>query len=468
MKRFVISDAGSRSSGCQKLSHLVDFPELLDLTPYMLELKKTASDDRHEDHSGNGKQEVPPVYRLAAAVVHLGQSLHSGHYTAYVHPRSSTGQHAACPWYFVSDDTVRRVPLSEVLAQPAYMLFYEQVLPEESNTEISSLDAASRQFTSPKRVEKRALSVQTMPTGGSLSDRLNRAHGLPPSLPVHQDYSCAANGERSTAYQRHYELQQSEATSKDSRFGSNPLFSPPAATSRTVVNKIPAVQYHVEVQQRAARTFSVNSTSSSEVASGADGNAGATAPAAAVAPNDSNKRPRHSYFALPSFSLSRKRLFNSVNLFSGSKRRRDVGELGHHHVATPAATRHTNGTAQCASDPRLSTFFTQQHFEATPHKEMLQEGREREGDKETDGEDVKRRRVADTSTSPTASAPILITETPKVVPRDASKLKTASSQRTQQHISVEVLRENRKKAGGSWLSFLPNKIKTLLVGDTHA
>ena len=460
MKRFVISEAGSRSSGCQKLSHLVDFPEHLDLTPYMLELEKT-TDDRHEDQHEGTKKEVPPVYRLSAAVVHLGQGLHSGHYTAYVHPRSTTGQHAACPWYYVSDDTVRRVPLSEVLAQPAYMLFYEQVLPEESNTEISSLEAISRQFNSPKRVEKRALSVQTMPTGGSLSDRLNRAHGLPPPLPVHQEYSYAANGERSTAYQRHYEQQQFESTSKDSRFGSNPLFSPPAGSSRPVVNKIPAIQYHVEVQQRAARTFSVNSTSSSEVASGADGNAGATAAAAAGAPNDSNKRPRHSYFALPSFSLSKKRLFNSVNLFSGSKRRRDVGELGHHHVATPAATRHTNGTAQCASDPRLSTFFTQQHFEATPHKET--DSRERAGDKETDGEDSKRRRVADTSTPPTASAPILITETPEVVPRDASKNKTANSQRTQQHISVDVLRENRKKAGGSWLSFLPNKIKTLFA-----
>ena len=463
MKRFVITEAGGRSSGCQKLSHLVDFQEHLDLTPYMLELEQTTNDYHHEDPSEDVKKDVPPVYRLSAAVVHLGQGLHSGHYTAYVHPRSTTGQHAACPWYYVSDDTVRRIPLSEVLAQPAYMLFYEQVMSDESNTEMSSLEAVSRQFTSPKRVEKRALSVQTMPTGGSLNDRLNRAHGLPLSLPAHQDYSYAANGERSTAYQRHYDQQQSESASKDSRFCSNPLFSPPPASSRPAINKMPAVQYHVEVQQRAARTFSVNSTSSHENASGAEGNAGATAPAAAGAPNDSNKRPRHSYFALPSFSLSKKRLFNSVNLFSGSKRRRDVGELGHHHVATPAPTSHTNGTAQCASDPRLSTFFTQQHFEATPHKETLREGREHEGEEKTDGDDSKRRRVAGTITPPTASAPILITETPEVVPRDASKIRTANSQRTQQHISVDVLRENRKKAGGSWLSFLPNKIKTLFA-----
>ena len=86
------------------MKHVVEFPECLDLSPYLLETSESCAT------AGNSQ------YRLSAVVVHLGQGLHSGHYTAYVHPTSSTG--VTTPWFLVNDDVVRRVTWQEVLAQP--------------------------------------------------------------------------------------------------------------------------------------------------------------------------------------------------------------------------------------------------------------------------------------------------------------------------------------------------------------
>ncbi|NXC32742.1 UBP30 hydrolase, partial [Campylorhamphus procurvoides] len=67
------------------------------------------------------------LYRLMAVVVHHGD-MHSGHFVTY---RRSPGPRAALPgpaqWLWVSDDSVRRASLQEVLAASAYLLFYERV-----------------------------------------------------------------------------------------------------------------------------------------------------------------------------------------------------------------------------------------------------------------------------------------------------------------------------------------------------
>ncbi|NXK85647.1 UBP30 hydrolase, partial [Formicarius rufipectus] len=66
------------------------------------------------------------VYRLMAVVVHHGD-MHSGHFVTY--------RRSPCPrpalagpgqWLWVSDDSVRRASLQEVLAASAYLLFYER------------------------------------------------------------------------------------------------------------------------------------------------------------------------------------------------------------------------------------------------------------------------------------------------------------------------------------------------------
>ncbi|NXK32618.1 UBP30 hydrolase, partial [Piprites chloris] len=67
------------------------------------------------------------LYRLMAVVVHHGD-MHSGHFVTYRRSPSPRGA-LAVPgqWLWVSDDSVRRASLQEVLAASAYLLFYERV-----------------------------------------------------------------------------------------------------------------------------------------------------------------------------------------------------------------------------------------------------------------------------------------------------------------------------------------------------
>lgn len=69
------------------------------------------------------------LFRLMAVVVHHGD-MHSGHFVTYrrsppstKHPFSTSNQ-----WLWISDDTVRKASLQEVLSSSAYLLFYERVL----------------------------------------------------------------------------------------------------------------------------------------------------------------------------------------------------------------------------------------------------------------------------------------------------------------------------------------------------
>ncbi|NXP25180.1 UBP30 hydrolase, partial [Scytalopus superciliaris] len=67
------------------------------------------------------------LYRLMAVVVHHGD-MHSGHFVTYRRspcPRAALA--APGQWLWVSDDSVRRASLQEVLAASAYLLFYERV-----------------------------------------------------------------------------------------------------------------------------------------------------------------------------------------------------------------------------------------------------------------------------------------------------------------------------------------------------
>ncbi|NXX96693.1 UBP30 hydrolase, partial [Centropus bengalensis] len=68
------------------------------------------------------------LYRLMAVVVHHGD-MHSGHFVTYRRspppPRSPLS--ASSQWLWISDDTVRRASLQEVLSSSAYLLFYERV-----------------------------------------------------------------------------------------------------------------------------------------------------------------------------------------------------------------------------------------------------------------------------------------------------------------------------------------------------
>uniref|UniRef100_A0A7N8YAZ5 Ubiquitin carboxyl-terminal hydrolase n=1 Tax=Mastacembelus armatus TaxID=205130 RepID=A0A7N8YAZ5_9TELE len=68
------------------------------------------------------------LFQLMAVLVHHGD-MHSGHFVTYRRsppsPRSSSP--FSSQWLWVSDDSVRKASLHEVLSSNAYMLFYERV-----------------------------------------------------------------------------------------------------------------------------------------------------------------------------------------------------------------------------------------------------------------------------------------------------------------------------------------------------
>ncbi|KAM6563938.1 hypothetical protein CsatB_023936 [Cannabis sativa] len=100
LKRF-------KSGNFEKLSKSVQFPEELDMTPYM-----------------SRSSVVSPLYSLYAVVVHLDtmNAAFSGHYVCYV--KNTRGE-----WFRIDDSTVVPVELERVLSEGAYMLLYERHSP---------------------------------------------------------------------------------------------------------------------------------------------------------------------------------------------------------------------------------------------------------------------------------------------------------------------------------------------------
>uniref|UniRef100_A0A3B5A5N0 Ubiquitin carboxyl-terminal hydrolase n=1 Tax=Stegastes partitus TaxID=144197 RepID=A0A3B5A5N0_9TELE len=80
------------------------------------------------DHSVVPSSSTEYLFQLTAVLVHHGD-MHSGHFVTYRRsppsPRSSSP--FSSQWLWVSDDSVRKASLHEVLSSNAYMLFYERV-----------------------------------------------------------------------------------------------------------------------------------------------------------------------------------------------------------------------------------------------------------------------------------------------------------------------------------------------------
>lgn len=68
------------------------------------------------------------LFQLTAVLVHHGD-MHSGHFVTYRRCPSSPRSPSlfSSQWLWVSDDSVRKASLHEVLSSNAYMLFYERV-----------------------------------------------------------------------------------------------------------------------------------------------------------------------------------------------------------------------------------------------------------------------------------------------------------------------------------------------------
>ncbi|RLV88853.1 hypothetical protein DV515_00015228 [Chloebia gouldiae] len=83
-----------------KISKVVEYPEYLDLRPYMSQ--------------ADGE---PLHYSLYAVLVHSGVSCHGGHYFCYA--KASNGL-----WYQMDDESVELCCIDTALRQRAYLLFY--------------------------------------------------------------------------------------------------------------------------------------------------------------------------------------------------------------------------------------------------------------------------------------------------------------------------------------------------------
>ncbi|MEQ2169377.1 hypothetical protein GOODEAATRI_024634, partial [Goodea atripinnis] len=73
-------------------------------------------------------QSTEYLFQLTAVLVHHGD-MHSGHFVTYRRspPSHCSASPFSCQWLWVSDDSVRKASLQEVLSSSAYMLFYERV-----------------------------------------------------------------------------------------------------------------------------------------------------------------------------------------------------------------------------------------------------------------------------------------------------------------------------------------------------
>ncbi|KAI4323121.1 hypothetical protein L6164_022751 [Bauhinia variegata] len=90
-----------------KINKCITFPDMLDMIPFM-----------------TGAGDVPPLYLLYAVVVHLDtqNASFSGHYVSYV--KDMQGR-----WFRIDDTEVQPVPMSQVMSEGAYILFYMRSCP---------------------------------------------------------------------------------------------------------------------------------------------------------------------------------------------------------------------------------------------------------------------------------------------------------------------------------------------------
>ena len=103
--------------GASKNNRQVIFPELLDVSPFMLG-GQISTDGRQGMDADPTVAKPRTKYRLCSLVVHYGG--HSfGHYIAYRRVRDL--------WLRISDESVRRCTAQEALAENPFMLFYEQI-----------------------------------------------------------------------------------------------------------------------------------------------------------------------------------------------------------------------------------------------------------------------------------------------------------------------------------------------------
>ncbi|XP_027368291.1 ubiquitin carboxyl-terminal hydrolase 17-like isoform X2 [Abrus precatorius] len=127
-----------------KLNKPIQFPEILDLAPFM-----------------SGTSDLP-IYRLYGVVVHLDimNAAFSGHYVCYVKNFQSR-------WFKVDDSLVTAVELERVLTKGAYMLFYARCSPRAPRLIRNSIVSSDSKWkVHGKTVAKKSRHVSTLSGAG--------------------------------------------------------------------------------------------------------------------------------------------------------------------------------------------------------------------------------------------------------------------------------------------------------------
>lgn len=181
LKRFQIT-----SHGTSKLSDHLNFPYILNLTPFC------ARDDEDLERLGQVGKDVydedgEVKYALYGIVEHSG-SLHWGHYVAYikVHGTNSTSNGVVSEssnnssnnpegtldkWYYISDGSVSPSSLESVLGMDPYILFYERIRGQEKKDKLSQLDRLNNPSSSSSTNNTEALeATATMSSSNSYSN----------------------------------------------------------------------------------------------------------------------------------------------------------------------------------------------------------------------------------------------------------------------------------------------------------
>lgn len=134
LKRFDFFGRG------HKLGKKVEFDFELDLAPYMTHQHHRHAHKQQQQQHGNHHHghRKPVMYDLYAVLVHLGHSLHSGHYVCYV--KAGNGM-----WHLCDDHKVAQVSQRVVEGQHAYILFYIKRQPKGSAGTLPAAVAAAAQ-----------------------------------------------------------------------------------------------------------------------------------------------------------------------------------------------------------------------------------------------------------------------------------------------------------------------------------
>ncbi|KAG5059203.1 hypothetical protein JHK87_000232 [Glycine soja] len=154
LKRF-------QSGNFEKLNKSVQFPEVLNMAPYM-----------------SGTKDKSPLYSLYAVVVHLDimNAAFSGHYVCYV--KNIQGE-----WFRTDDSRVEPVELSRVLSERAYMLLYARHSPKPLGLVSSNVISSAGKF---KRRNLEAIPASSKTRSNSMatsgeSPSLQQKHGKYPN-----------------------------------------------------------------------------------------------------------------------------------------------------------------------------------------------------------------------------------------------------------------------------------------------